>query len=254
MIRINFDHGPELTLTPCCPSSPSPPSPCTAVTRSKSVSDTALTVESGSEVQDDVFTPEIRQLQETRLRKCQEIGQVLKQFTREIAGEARPPKLENLRYRVMRSLKKFIRRLLQDKEVSKKGLMAIQGELDPAVLDQIQEYCQLHREVLGNFSSLKNGPCVDHRRSGTSNHHNTYNNNYMREIFRREEVRETYSLYIRLLFSRDQVENLCHRFKIKCCLGRHCEGCEGKWREFKKILMDFLGAEVGIKETLADLN
>ena len=243
MIRINFDHGPELTLTPCSPCSPSPPSPYTAVTRSKS--DSTATVESSSEQQDDIFTPEIKQLQETRLRKCQEIGQVLKQFTREIAGEARPPKLENLRYRVMRSLKKFIRRMLQDKEVSKKGLMAVQGELDYMVFDQIREYCQMHRDVLSDFASLKNGPCVDHRRSGAATGHNTYNNNYMREIFRKEEVREAYSLYIRLLFSRDQVENLCNRFKIRCCLGRHSEECEGKWKEFKRILMDYLGAEVG---------
>lgn len=246
MIRIKFDHGPELTLTPCCPTSPSPPSPYALLPLSKSPSDSFVTLASYSEQQDDIFTPEIKQLQEIRLRKCQEIGQVLKQFTREIAGEARPPKLENLRYRVMRSLKKFIRRLLQDKKVSKKGLMAIPGELDPEVLDQIQEYCQLNRPVLTTFASLQNGPCVDHRRSGTNTGHNTYNNTYMREIFRQEEVRETYSLYIRLLFSRDQVHSLCNRFKIRCCEGRHEEACEGKWREFKKILVDFLGADVDV--------
>lgn len=250
MIRINFDHGPELTLTPCCPASPSPPSPYTGLisSQSKATSDSTVTVESPwtEDMQDDIFTPEIKQLQETRLRKCQEIGQVLKQFTRQIGGEARPPKLENLRYRVMRSLKKFIRRLLQDKEVSKKGLMAIQGELDPQVLDEMQECCQLHRKVLGDFSSLKNGPCVDHRRSGTKTGHNTYNNNYMREIFRQDEVREAYSLYIRLLFSRDQAENLCHRFKIQCCDGVHDSTCEEKWKEFRRILVDFLGAEVDV--------
>jgi hypothetical protein len=244
MIRIKFDHGPELSLTPCCPASPSPPSPYDFLPLSKSPSDSATTLASYFDQPDDIFTPEIKQLQEIRLRKGQEIGQILKQFTREIAGEARPPKLENLRYRVMRSLKKFIRRLLQDKKVSKKGLMAISGELDPVVLDQIQEYCQLHRQVLTTFASLRNGPCVDHRRSGTNTGHNTYNNNYMREIFKQEEVRETYSLYIRLLFSKDQVESLCHRFKIRCCDERHSEVCEGKWREFRKILVEFLGADV----------
>lgn len=235
MIRIIFDHGPELLLLPCA--QPAPEREYAQETRQK-VWEPLL-------AQDQLLRRQTDSLQESRMRKCQEIGWVLKQFSRPIKEESRPPKLENLRYRVMRSLKKSIRRLLQDKEVSTKGLMAMPGELDSQALSQIKEYCQQHQQSLTAFSSLKNGPCVDHRRSGTTTGHNTYNNNYMREIFRQGEVRDAYSLYIRLLFSKDTPESLCKRFKIQCCaLGTHSAACQEKWREFKGVLVDFLGAEV----------
>ena len=253
MIRINFDHGPELSLLPVVPekeavsSTESPRAPVSIPVGK--VSSDVPTQDSLSDEQeellDDLFTPEIKTMQENRLRKCQEIGAVLKQFTRNIKAESRPPKLENLRYRVMRSLKKFIRRLLQDKEVSKKGLMAIKGDLDHFSLSEIKSYCERHRQALTDFSSLQNGPCVDHRRSGMKTGHNTYNNNYMREIFRQEEVRETYTRYIQLLFTKDQPDSLCHRFKIQCCpTSLHDQVCSKKWLEFKNILLDFLGADV----------
>ena len=238
MIRIIFDHGPELLLLPCA----LPQREYAQETRQK-VWETLLVQDESPQRE----TAEVDSLQESRLRKCQEIGLVLKQFSRTIKEESRPPKLENLRYRVMRSLKKSIRRLLQDKEVSTKGLMAMPGELEPQALSQIKEFCQLHQQALADFASLKNGPCVDHRRSGTTTGHNTYNNNYMREIFRQGEVRDAYSLYIRLLFSKDTPESLCKRFKVQCCgLGVHSLACQEKWREFKRILVDFLGAEVTI--------
>lgn len=240
MIRIVFDHGPEILLLPCTPPISDTPYAKVHSPRRWSPPPKELTTE-------NVVTAEISALQESRLRKGHEISMILKQFSRTIKDEARPPKLENLRYRVMRSLKKFIRRLLQDKEVSTKGLMAMPGELDLELLAQIQAYCQVRKSALAEFSSLKNGPCVDHRRSGTTTGHNTYNNNYMREIFRQEEVREVYSLYIRLLFSKDTPDSLCKRFKIQCCSHiHHSLTCEEKWREFKQILMDFLGAEVPV--------
>ena len=249
MIRINFDHGPQLSL--CLLKSESPGSPqspqryCELSEGSSRAAEGRRSWEEQSEDSDEVLTSEIRLSQSFRLRKCQEINQILKQFSRTINSHPRPPKLENLRYRVMRSLKKFIRRLLEEKSVSKKGILAISGQLDQKLMHTIQEYCKVHRSALADFAVLKNGPCVDHRRSGRKTGHNTYNNSYMREIFREREVREAYSLYVQLLFSRDQPEGLCKRFKVECCgESSHGDECGRKWGEFRKVLVEFLGAEV----------
>jgi hypothetical protein len=234
MIRICFENGPELTLLPAKSEGPgSTLEPCSPQYCRKSSFRPTSVVSSGADFKGN------------RLQRGPEITQILKQFRRKSNSELRLPKLENLRYRIMRSIKKLIRRLLHNQEISKKGLLAVPGGLDSASLSRIKDYCHANRSVLEQFSALQNGPCVDHRHLSIDTGHNTYNNAYMRAIFSQHEVREAYTLYIHLLFTRDQPDSLCRRFKMECCLRQsHDDDCCKKWNSFKASLMDFLGAEV----------
>lgn len=154
------------------------------------------------------------------------------------------PKLENLRYRILRGLKKLLRRVYARKSVLPKGLMAM-DMTGTRVAEEMKEFSALalgYGEVLGDFADLRNGPRVDQARTARSTEHITYNNAYVAQVFRKKEVRECYLRFVRLLFAENDCESLVKRFEMRCCeKGQHHWECDSKWRKLRQLLEAYFG-------------
>ena len=181
-------------------------------------------------------------------RKVSKINKTLRLFTRsDPAYQTKSPKLENIRYRVMRTLKKTLRRLFERRTIKRKGLLEMQcktDELDKCLAD-FKQYARNHREVLEDFSQLINGPKVDQSRNPQSTTFSTYNNSYMEYVFQTPEVRSIYQLFIKLIYSVPESDSLSHRFFIKCCKSEaHSSDCITRWEEFRRLLVEYMGTKV----------
>lgn len=158
------------------------------------------------------------------------------------------PKLENIRYRVLRTLKKALRRIYTKKDIKPKGLMGVDlaSELVAKQWLSFQGFAMDFRCALEPFSQLKNGPKVDQARSPRTNtSFTTYNNAYISSIFQVAEVRKVYQLFVQVLFAESSCESLKHRFGMVCCTsGLHWSVCEEKWKAFRDLLEGYLGANI----------
>ena len=72
----------------------------------------------------------------------------------------------------------------------------------------------------------------------------TYNGEYLRQLFSTEAVRTLYRAFVELLCADCRPVSLCARFKVLCCSGAHSHRCEGKWTHFRTLLHDYLGADI----------
>lgn len=191
-------------------------------------------------------------------RRISKENAILRKFVRDQEGIApQPPKLENIRYRVMRTLKKLLRRLAVNKSPGSRGLLQFQYNLGQGAYwySKMQEYASSHHRTIYRFSELQNGPKVDQSRTTGTFGFSTYNNPYMDFVFSNYEIRVIYRLFVNLLFSDDRVQSLNQRFKVLCCQKTtHSEECVEKWSEFRKMMEEYLGAHVAtVSEEIPEL-
>lgn len=181
-------------------------------------------------------------------RKITSLNATLRLFTRcHPTHSHQPPKLENIRYRIMRTLKKTLRRVYEKKGIKRKGLMDFDVDLEVSCgkLREFKEYARENREELEPFSQLVNGPKVDQSRRPQKPSFSTYNNSYLEHVFQNPTIRRIYGLFITLIYSNDQVQSLMKRFEMKCCEKKeHFEGCGEKWKAFREVLDGYLGTKV----------
>ena len=178
-------------------------------------------------------------------------GEILKLFKRlKTRRKSLPPKLENIRYRVLRTLKKALRRTYAKKNIKAKGLMGIDLSRDTLAQEwnQFQAFASEFRVVLEPFSQLRNGPKVDQaRRPNSATTFTTYNSSYISTIFQGAEVRKVYQLFVKVLFAESNCESLRNRFGMRCCeSGLHWSECEEKWRAFRGLMEGYLGANLAV--------
>lgn len=178
-------------------------------------------------------------------------GEILKLFKRlKTRRKNQSPKLENLRYRVLRNLKKALRRTYAKKAIKAKGLMGIHLSRDTLVQEwsSFQAFASEFRLVLEPFSQLRNGPRVDQaRHPHVTTSFTTYNNSYISSIFQAAEVRKVYQLFVKLLFAESNCESLRTRFGMMCCeSGLHWSQCEEKWGAFRGLMEGYLGANLAV--------
>ena len=173
---------------------------------------------------------------------------MLRRFIRAQEGvRSQPPKLENIRYRVMRTLKKVLRRLSIEKTAGTRGLLQFPYHTGPAAFwyRKMCSFSSANPRPISRFAELSNGPKVDQSKSISSSNFSTYNNPYMDFVFSTYEVRVVYRLFVNFLFADDRPSSLNQRFKILCCKGQtHKEDCKEKWKEFRKMMEGYLGAKV----------
>ena len=183
-------------------------------------------------------------------RKISKVNQILRSFRREqISRTYQPPKLENVRYRVMRTLKKVLRRLEKGKALGSKGLLALNYTAGPAAasFEAFTDFARSHADAISEFSEISNGPKVDKGKLKAEHESRffTYNNSYMEHIFSVVEVRTVYRLFVKFVFSDDRPSSLNDRFRIWCCTSTsHDLTCVEKWRSFRTMLDQYLGANL----------
>lgn len=182
-------------------------------------------------------------------RKVSTINSTLRLFIRNVATlrESKPPKLENIRYRTIRTLKKTLRRLFDRKAMQKTGLLAI-DQTHPETASKValfKSYAKSNRLILAPFSDLTTGPKVDRIRHPNPTPFSTYNNEYMNHIFQTSQIRQIYRYFVSVIFSNSESSSLCRRFGMNCCADdNHQPGCREKWRLFEKMMEEFLGAKI----------
>jgi hypothetical protein len=179
---------------------------------------------------------------------------VLRQFqrTEETRAAAQAPKLENIRYRVLRAFKKTINRILTGKSVGWKGLLDFQSrtQVGEQELEAFKSYLMAHSSQLNGFTSLSSEPKADQYKGQLNCEFRTYNSAYLSSIFSTFENRIAYQLYLKLVFCEDRPESLVFRFKMRCCRNAaHNDKCREKWAAFRQLLEKYLGASVaGVEE------
>lgn len=190
-------------------------------------------------------------------RRISKENATLRKFVRDQEGAPQAPKLENIRYRVMRTLKKVLRRIAAGKSAGSRGLLQFQynSGLGAYWFALMQEFAMNHEKSVLRFAELQNGPKVDQSKVSGNSRFSTYNNPYMDHVFSNYEIRVIYRLFVNLLFSDDRPHSLNTRFKILCCpKSTHGEECMEKWREFRKMMEDYLGAHIqSPDETIPEL-
>jgi len=176
-------------------------------------------------------------------------NQVLRQFlrTEETRAALQTPKLENIRYRVLRAFKKAMSRMLTKRNVGWKGLLDFRGRMQVGQqeMETFREYLLSHMPMLTGVSELSAEPQADQSKAKQDCRFRTYNSAYLCSIFSASETRVAYRLYLKLVFCEESPESLVRRFKMTCCRGKvHRDQCRGKWATFRQLLEEYLGAKV----------
>lgn len=181
-------------------------------------------------------------------RKISSLNTTLRLFTRaDLSHADKPPKLENIRYRIMRTLKKTLRRIFERKNIKRRGLLDVELKTGAGeeLFKAFKSFAKEHRPELEPFSQLANGPKVDQSRRPQRTGFSTYNNSYMEHVFQSPQIRRIYLLFVSLVYSCDLAESLCKRFAINCCCGGlHRAECQERWEAFKELLESYLGAKL----------
>ena len=172
---------------------------------------------------------------------------VLQQFIRSDSS-GRRVKLENLRYRLLRGMKKTIRGIISNgkKNVAKKLLPASCTHDQPDFVKLKEWCCRLQTEA-EEFARLGNGPKVDAQRCVRVCEFTTYNNSYLRAVFSSPAIRLLYRLFVNVILSDQHPDSLAKQLSIRCCAhssAMHTQVCTEKWTALYTVLHRYLGAEV----------
>ena len=168
----------------------------------------------------------------TRGRKHTPLTLLLRHFS----AKRGPPKMENIRYYLHRSIKRTVRHYLRKHCFGASQLIGL-GVESQQLIDEIRTLIRENIETFMAFADLKSGPKADHRYSQKSTTFLTYSLKYVASLLRNSHIAHLYSLCVRLIFLEADAEILCQRWRFRCCPGEHNKVCEARWREFKEFLL-----------------
>lgn len=221
-----------------------------------------LSVLSGSTISSDkdsepiVDQPKRAKARKRPGRKVSDQSLILRKFLRmNKKRRSAPPKLENIRYRVMRSLKKVVRRLATDKTLKPKGLLqfALGNVSSVYWKEELATYIAENTEALLDFADVQNGPKVDQCVPNVESQFSTYNNRYLEWVFEKEEVRVAYQLFAKLVFADQSPDALNALFRVRCCRSQtHDSTCQAKWTEFRSMVESYFGLNVAVQPRVSD--
>ena len=135
------------------------------------------------------------------------------------------PKLEYLRCKLIRGLKKLIRVLLNSRSPKQFKFASINQE-SLEKISAFSKFINYNKHQLQEILSTKETSPVYKFKS--------YNIQFCKEFFSEEVIRECYLLYLEVLFGSKSCKELCKEFKFQCCdRFEHGEDCVEKWKEMK---------------------
>ncbi|OMJ95163.1 hypothetical protein SteCoe_1537 [Stentor coeruleus] len=155
------------------------------------------------------------------------------------------PKKEYVRCKVIRGHKKMIRNII-DNKFPTKGIIKINSK-DKKQLQLyrfFQDHYADHASDLDEISKTESGPLTDGkaRRKNSKTKldtENSFNNTFCKEYFTSQSVRESFCIFIELVFTKIDPDCLKERFGFSCCQGRlHNLDCYDKWMILKFYLQD----------------
>lgn len=143
------------------------------------------------------------------------------------------PKKEYYRTKFIRSWKRFIRNILNNK---------LKGSFDNLALYEAIDYVYNNKEKLVIHALTENGPLTEgvtkRPKDFAVKQAKTFNNSYVRALFNDLTVQESFVLYVKSEFNNKDCEDLVERFVFSCCgLNIHNKSCEELWDNLKKFSM-----------------
>lgn len=155
------------------------------------------------------------------------------------------PKKEYVRCKVIRGHKKMIRNMIENKFPSK-GIIKISSKdkKQLQIYRFFQDHYADHTSDLDEISKTESGPLTDgkSRRKNPQaklDTENSFNNSFCKEYFSTQSVRESFCIFIELVFSKIEPDGLKEKFGFSCCRGRlHNLDCYDKWMILKFYLQD----------------
>lgn len=150
---------------------------------------------------------------------------------------ANPPKMENIRYFLFRSIKRSVRHYLEKHCFGSSKLVKCGGQGSERLIGEIKELIRENRETFEDFADLKRGPKADHRYSQLPGRYKTYSIKYITALLQDPLVSQLYRLFVELIFTEADSEALCQRWRFHCCSGEHEADCTEKWHKFKDFLL-----------------
>lgn len=167
------------------------------------------------------------------------------------------PKKEYVRCMLIRGHKRMIR---QSKKLTppKKTLNKVnvynfeQVDCWNSLCENVKE----NREILEEIAKTEKGPATDGKaKRGTSEKpERSFNNGYCREYFASAEVEYSYRMYVDVLFTENDLNAMCNKFKITCCnpeMNHDVEVCKVKWASLREYLKFILIEELRENSDLA---
>ena len=153
------------------------------------------------------------------------------------SGKRGPPKMENIRYYLHRSIKRTVRHYLKKKCFGASQLIRYGGVQRQRLIDEIRTLISANVETFMSFADPKSGPKADHRYSKKSSNFLTYSLKYVACLLSNPCIAELYSLCVQLIFTETDTESLCQSWRFRCCSRDHNETCEARWNKFKEFLL-----------------
>ncbi|OMJ70813.1 hypothetical protein SteCoe_21876 [Stentor coeruleus] len=155
------------------------------------------------------------------------------------------PKKEYVRCKVIRGHKKMIRNII-DNKFPTKGIIKINSKdkKQLQIYRFFQDHYADHTSELDEVSKTESGPLTDGkaRRDYSKvklDTENSFNNKFCKEYFTSQAVRESFCIFIELVFSKIDPEDLNEKFGFSCCQRRlHNLDCYDKWMILKFYLQD----------------
>lgn len=168
-----------------------------------------------------------------RGRKHAELTLLLCHFS----GKRGPPKMENIRYYLHRSVKRTVRHYLKKKCFGASQLIRYGGVQRQVLIDEIRMLISANVETFKDFADPKSGPKADHRYSKKPCNFLTYSLKYVACLLSNPCIAELYCLCVQLIFTETDTESLCQSWRFRCCPGGHNEICGDRWNKFKEFLL-----------------
>lgn len=161
-----------------------------------------------------------------------------------------PPKKEYVRCKLIRGHKRAIRQIINN-QIPKTTIHKF-PETDAKaqslwqILKQIYEN---HSNELDEISKTEAGPITDGKTKREDREakrtEKSFNSKFCEEYFSSSCVRESFSVYLELIFCQFDPSVLCERFEFCCCRAKkHCVDCVEKWLVLKDYLKDDMIKEV----------
>ena len=199
-----------------------------------------------SKVQDHKQTPPFKKV--SYINALKKFVRVSKSRSLENSNtKSKLPKKEYLRTMLLRGHKRAIRQSM-DKKIPIRTINKVDKKDSKQVeaWTVLSQYNVQHKSEVFENSKLENSPLTDNYKrldklqSVKKENFKTHNNDYSKNYFTNEFIRNSFLLYLDLIFSRIDCSLLCKRFKFYCCLlNEHLASCSEKW----SLLYDQLKTE-----------
>jgi hypothetical protein len=161
-----------------------------------------------------------------------------------------PPKKEYVRCKLIRGHKRAIRQIIQN-QIPKTTVHKFSETDDKAqsLWHIIKQLYENHPEEFDDISKTESGPITDGKTKREDNEfkrtEKSFNSRFCEEYFRSMNVRESFSVYLELIFCHFDPEVLSEKFEFSCCrMEKHSVECLEKWLFLKDYLKDDMIKEV----------